>query len=543
MKMMRAACAAMILLLFSAGGVLSQGTQEAAPQFPGHGQAPASNADYKKAAKQFGEVYRVVQQDYATPVNPNRIIFGGGSTVIGAIPGALRTLDPHSNFFDPSRYALLKQQMEGKYFGVGMVIGPRPSKSGTMETEVVQPLPGSPAFKAGLRPGDLIWTVDGKSTQRMDSTQVADLLRGPEGTVVHLTVRRAGVKQPLAFDITRQRITRLSVDDAFMVRPGIAYIRINTFNEVTNAQLSQDLDRLGENNIHGMILDLRGNLGGLLDQAVLVASHFLRAHQLVVYHAGRSSPMERYYVQGGETGPEYPLIVLIDGDTASAAEIVTGALQDHDRALVIGQRSFGKGLVQTEFPLSDNTMLLLVTARYYTPSGRLIQRNYHDVSIYDYFNHYEPGPPPQTQARLTDGGRVVYGGGGIAPDVTVPAVDLNSVQQELVNRGAFFDFGRTYLASHKTVPADFVPDRKVMQEFKAFLPSESVDISDAQSRANEAFIRDHIRIQLVSTIYGEEAGDKISVENDPLVNKAIEDLPRAAQLLVNRNRYMALRGR
>jgi carboxyl-terminal processing protease len=543
MRMRSAAWAAALLLFISASGGFCQSPQPA-PQFQGHGNAPGSGADFQGAAKRFGEVYRLVQHDYATPVNANKAIYGpSGSTTIGAIPAMLRTLDPHSNFFDPSRYASLRQEMAGKYFGVGMEIGSRPGRSGKIETEVMQPLPGSPAFKAGLRPGDIIWTVDGRDAQILSSTQVADLLRGPEGTVVHLTVRRAGVKQPLTFSITRQRITQLSVDDAFMVRSGIAYIRINTFNEVTNEQLSQDLQRLGENNIHGMILDLRGNLGGLLNQAVLVASHFLRPHQLVVYHYGRNSSMERYDVQGGETGPEFPMIVLIDDNTASAAEIVTGALQDHDRALVMGQRSFGKGLVQTEFPLSDKTMLLLVTARYYTPSGRLIQRDYSDLSLYDYFNHYQPSPLPHSQARLTDGGRVVYGGGGIAPDVVVPQVKFNAVQQELVNRGAFFDFGRIYLASHKSIPVGFMPDRKVLQQFKAFLLSENVALSNAEFLANESFISEHIRIQLVSTIYGEEAADKIQVENDPLVQRAIETLPQAAQLLVNRNRYMALRGR
>jgi carboxyl-terminal processing protease len=335
----------------------------------------------------------------------------------------------------------------------------------------------------------------------------------------------------------------LSVDSAFMIRPGIAYIHIQTFNnELTNHQLSAALDRLGQNNFKGLILDLRGNGGGLLQQAVEVASHFLRTNQLIVYHYGRSSPMERYYVTQGEEGPEYPMIVLIDGNTASAAEIVAGALQDHDRALVVGQRSFGKGLVQSQFPLSDRTMLLLVTAHYYTPSGRLIQRDYSDLSLYDYYNHYDPAPLPHTQARLTDGGRVVYGGGGISPDIAVPPVKLNSTEQELSDDRVLLDFGRTYLATHQSVPRDFKPDRKVLDAFKAFLASYGVAISPQDVQANESFIRKRIQAQIVKSIYGVEAANEIEIAHDPLVLKSLSEFGQAYALLIRARRYMGSRG-
>jgi carboxyl-terminal processing protease len=359
---------------------------------------------------------------------------------------------------------------------------------------------------------------------------------------VRVSVLREGLNHPIQFTLTREKITQLSVDSAFMIRPGVAYIHIATFNEVTNSQLSADLDRLGQNNLRGLVLDLRGNLGGLLEQAVEVASHFLRTNQLVVYHYGRSSPMRRYYVTEGEQGPEYPMVVLIDGNTASAAEIVAGALQDHDRALLMGERSFGKGLVQTEFPLSDQTMLLLTTAHYYTPSGRLIQRDYSDISLYDYYNHYDPAPSPRTQARLTDGGRVVYGGGGITPDVAVPPVKLNATEQKLTDAGVFLDFERRYLASHQTISHDFKPDREVLEEFRSFLESEGMAISPRDFQANESFIREHIRAQVISTIYGVEAGAQIGVDSDPLVAKSLESLSQARELLVHARRYMASRG-
>jgi carboxyl-terminal processing protease len=518
-------------------------------QDPGDVPPPKSNADFKASVKRLGEVYQLVEKNYADPVNPDVALYGasgnnaaGADNSEGAIPGMLKVLDPHSQFFDPSRYAKLRQQMEGDYFGVGMEIAPRPGKMGKVVTEVVEPLPGSPAFRAGLRPGDVISAVNGQSTADMDSGQVASLLKGPEGTQVHVSVLREGVNRPLQFTLTREKITQLSVDSAFMIRPGIAYIHIATFNEVTNNQLSADLDRLGQNNFKGLILDLRGNLGGLLEQAVEVASHFLRTNQLIVYHYGRSSPMRRYYATQGERGPEYPMVVLIDGNTASAAEIVTGALQDHDRALVIGEHSFGKGLVQTEFPLSDRTMLLLTTAHYYTPSGRLIQRDYSDISLYDYYYHYDPVPSPHTQARLTDGGRVVYGGGGITPDVVIPPVKLNSTEEKLTDAGVFLDFERRYLASHSVVPRDFKPDRDVLEEFKSFLNSEGIAVSTRDFDSNESFIREHIQAQVISTIYGVEAGNEIGVDSDPLVEKSLDSLRQARELLVHARRYMASRG-
>ncbi len=505
--------------------------------------APDKRADARASLKQFSDVFGLIEKDYADPVNPNLAIYGpSGSNKLGAIPAMLRVLDPHSNFFDPKRFAQLEEEMQGKYYGVGMQIGPMPDKTGKMVTVVEEPLPDSPAFRAGIRPGDIIQAVDGKSTAGMDTAQVANLLRGPRGTAVQVAIQREGVVKPLEFTLTRHKIMPRSVDSAFMLHPGIAYIHIDTFNETTNSELTADLDRLGPQNLNGLVLDLRGNLGGLLQEAVGVASHFLRKGQLIVYHYGRISASQRYYVVNGETGPEYPIVVLINQNTASAAEIVTGALQDHDRALVMGQRSFGKGLVQTEFPLSDHTMLLLTTARYYTPSGRLIQRDYSDISLYDYYNHYDPTPLPHTQVRMTDGGRTVYGGGGISPDIPVPPRKLNPVETRLAAAGVFFDFGRSYLAHHKTVPAGFTPGRKVLDEFRKFLPAEHVTLSDAEFKANEPFIREQIRVQLIRTIYGPDAANHIVVENDPLVGQAVDSLGQAKALLVHAQHYMASRG-
>ncbi len=493
--------------------------------------------------KQFTHIYDLVQRNYADPVPADRAIYGPDNSSIGAIPGMLRTLDPHSNFFSPRAFANLREEQEGRYYGVGMTIETRLNRAGKFITYVAVPIPGSPAFKAGLRPGDAIIAVNGKSAEGLQVQQVAAMLKGPKGTVVHVTISREGYDQPLEFTITRDEIKRPSVDAAFMIRPGVAYISITGFDETTNEELTAALKRLNANHeMKGLVLDLRGNPGGLLQEAVDVCEHFLQKNQLIVYHYGRRAHEKRYYVQSGEKGNPYPIVVLINRNTASAAEIVTGALQDHDRALVMGEPSFGKGLVQTVYPLSEHAGLALTTARYYTPSGRLIQRDYAHVSLYDYYYRPEDAPAPHTEVRLTDGGREVYGGGGITPDVEVPVPKLTPAEQKLQDRGAFYDFGKYYLGIHKTVPRDFEAGDEVIREFEQFLAQQHIPVSNEEVQENLDFIKKRIRLQLVAVIYGTDEAKRIEVENDPLVAKAIEDLPQAAALLANARRYMASRG-
>lgn len=495
--------------------------------------------DIQSNLNAFTRIYELVEQNYAEPVDPDRAIYGPPETNQGTIPGMLRTLDPHSIFFDPRAFAKLREDQEGRYFGVGMQIGPRPGKVGKIVTMVVLPMPGSPAFRAGLRPGDIIIRVDGKSTDGLDTTQVAALLKGPKGTVVHVVVDREGSEQPLEFAITREEISRRSVDAAFLIRPGVAYIHILNFNETTDEELKDALKKLSVKTLEGMILDLRGNPGGLLQEAVDVADHFLGKSQLIVYHNGRHSHEKRYYASKGDANYDYPMIALVNRLTASAAEILAGALQDHDRALVMGEPSFGKGLVQTVFPLSEHTGLALTTARYFTPAGRLIQRDYLDVSLYDYYYHFEQSLPPRGEVRLTDGGREVYGGGGIAPDVKISEPKLTPTQEMLAQRSAFFNFGKFYFASRRTVPADFVPGDEVLQEFRQFLADKKIPVSDQDFKDNQEFIKNHIRWQLVDVVYGEYEAARVGAESDYVVAKALEHLGEARELLAHAKRYVA----
>ena len=502
------------------------------------------DSDVKNSLNELTRVYNVVEQNYADVVDPDRAIYGvlpdqPGESNVGAIPGALRSLDPHSNFYDPQAFSKMREEQEGKYYGVGMQIGLRPGKLGKPVVVVMFPIPGSPAFRAGLRPGDIIAKVNGQPTEGMSTQQVADKLKGPKGTQVHITVTREGYDQPLEYDITRDEISQRSVDDVFTLKPGIAYIHIGKFNETTNDELTEALKGLGEKTLQGMVLDLRGNPGGLLQEAVDVSDHFLEKTQLIVYHHGRHSEERRYYAKKGDDGKEYPIVVLINRYTASAAEIVTGALQDHDRALVMGQPSFGKGLVQTVFPLSEHTGLALTTARYYTPSGRLIQRDYDNVSLYDYYYHPEDSPTPHTDVRLTDGGREVYGGGGITPDIKYEEPKLTPTQEMILQHNVLFEFGKYYLGIHKTIPHDFQVTDAVVQEFRQFLGEEKFPISDQDLKDNSDFLRTHIRLQLVDFIFGTTEANRMGMEDDPLVQKAVDAMPQASELLAKAKRFIA----
>src|SRR5499425_3234003 len=405
--------------------------------FSQRNQAPAADTDVRDNLKQFSEVYDLVEQNYAEPVNADKAIYNG------AIPGMLHVLDPHSNFFDPKSYSALREEQRGKYYGVGMTIAPRNNK-----VIVLAPFVGTPAYKAGIRPGDVIIAVDGKPTDNMTAGDVADMLKGAKGTTVHISILREAAEKPLEFTVVRDEIPRYSVDLKFEIKPGIGYIHLSAFNETTEREVEDALEQFGE--MKGLIFDMRGNPGGLLNEGVGVADKFLKKGQVIVSHHGRSSPEKVYRAAHGNSGKEYPLVVLVNRGTASAAEIVAGAIQDHDRGLIVGETTFGKGLVQTVYPLSENTGLALTTAKYYTPSGRLIQRDYSNLSLYDYYyNRENEENNASHEIKLTDSGRTVYGGGGITPDVKIPPIKSNRFEDTLLQHYVFFNFAKRYIVNHR----------------------------------------------------------------------------------------------
>ena len=516
--------------------------------YGGHVKATGADDDeLERSLRLLTRVYAAVEENYADPVNPERAIYNG------AVPGMLRTLDPHSNFLDPKSYQLLREEQRGRYYGVGMQVAPRGGK-----TVVLAPFVGSPAYRAGLRPGDVIAKVDDKPTDNLSTTEVAELLKGPKGTSVRITVIREGSSRPLEFVIVRDEIPRPSIEQAYEIRPGVGYIRIANFSETTGRELQSNLRKLDARSLKGLVLDLRNNPGGLLTEGVAVADMLLARGQVIVSHKGRASGEKVYRANQGNHGLEYPLVVLINRQSASASEIVAGAIQDHDRGLVVGETSFGKGMVQTVYPLGDTTGLALTTAYFYTPSGRLIQRVFTGISLYDYY-YYRDEPDKndngthRKQTRVTDSGRTVYGGGGITPDekitcgyFSVPSgvcyslVPLKGFLRMLeVQKYAFFNFARHYLGRHNTIPRNFEVDDQVLSQFRHFLEQEKVSYAEQDFQQNLDLIRRRIKQELLISIFGKIEGDRIAIESDPQVLRAVELMPKAKALAESARRILA----
>ncbi len=508
------------------GGLYAPGVEGAAP-------SPASDDDIRSSVAQFTKVYALVEKNFADPVAGDKAVYRG------AIPGMLRVLDPHSNFFDPREFQTLREEQRGHYYGVGMQISL--SRNGTGKTIVLAPFPGAPAYKAGIRPGDTILAVDDKSAENLSLTEIADLLKGPRGTEVKVTIGREGHDAPLEFKLIRDEIPRETVKEAFWIKPGIAHLQIDSFNENTSREVEKNLARLGEQNIKGLVLDLRGNPGGLLNEGVAVAGRFLRKGQTIVSHRGRASAEKPYTARTGNGAHDYPIVVLVNRYSASAAEIVAGALQDHDRAWILGENTFGKGLVQTVYPLGENTGLALTTARYYTPSGRLIQRDYSNVSFYDYYFRKSTEEKNPLDAKSTDSGRTVYGGGGITPDQKYE-LKLNKLQRQIVNKYAFFNFVAMYRGTREqNIQKGWEPDAVVMAEFHSYLIKNNVQFSEAEFSEIQDWIKSQIRLNMYSSAFGVEEARRLGVETDPEVADAVSALPKAKALLETAKKVVAQR--
>jgi carboxyl-terminal processing protease len=497
----------------------------------------ASADDYETAVKDFTQVLDVVQSNYAEPVDVDKAVYDG------AIPGMLRMLDPHSSFFDARQFALMREDQHGKYYGVGMIVAPHDNK-----TMVMAPYVGAPAYNAGLKPGDVIIRIDDKSTDGMTTSDVADLLKGPKGTVVKITASREGYAEPLNFTVTRGEIPRRSVDIAYQIKPGIGYIRLSSFaSENTDREIAQALKQIDASSLDGLVLDMRGNPGGLLNEAVGVADMFLDKGELIVSHHGRASAERKYYAVRGNQGLTIPLVILINNNSASATEIVSGAVQDHDRGLIVGETTFGKGLVQTVTPLSEGAGLALTTARYYTPSGRLIQRDYKGVSLYEY--HYERKVPQHpTEIRLTDSGRQVTGGGGITPDIVISAPKLTKFQQELFRNEVFYPaeagvggFTRWFLGAKPTITKEFTVDDSVMHEFRNYLNKHDVRFTETDIAENQDWIKRKIKQEVFMSTFSMQDGFKVLLDADQQVDKAIDAIPQARALYQNARKVVAQR--
>ncbi len=461
--------------------------------------------------------------------NPADIVYNG-------IDGMLEVLDPHSNFLDPRSFQRMRARQEGSFFGVGIIISRREGK-----VTVIAPIAGTPAAAKGLRAGDVIAKVEGEATDNLTLDEVVDRVRGPEGSSVHLTIERPGLKEPLEIQIDRTRIPTNSVRFAFMLRPDIGYIRLSEFSNTSVHEVREAIRDLESQGMTQLVFDLRNNPGGGLEAAVGVADTFLRPGQVIVTTKGRKPENDQVFrAPGRGTHFNGPLVILVNEGSASASEIVAGAVQDHDRGLVLGETTWGKGLVQTVFTVRD-TGLALTTARYYTPSGRCIQRDY--ASYIDYITHRNgitDDTAPKNEVFETDAGRTVLGGGGITPDVTVKLSELPEPVVRLYGQSAFFRFAVELLqkvptADQAAFGRGFSVDDLTLQRFWKFVRDNSIvdeaTIEAAQSdgRALEE-VRRAVQVEVLNSTIGLEAGYREAIEGDDQIRAAVEYMGEAADM-------------
>ncbi|UCF38302.1 MAG: S41 family peptidase [Acidobacteriota bacterium] len=503
--------------------------------------------DNKDLLKTFTSVFAMVQEKYATEIPSDTLMES-------AVRGMLRTLDPHSSFFSTRDYDRLQEEQKGKYYGLGISI--RAESPGSGRVVVVEPpSPGTPAYKAGLRAGDVIAKIEGEPIDDWElNTEVIPNLKGPRGTTFNITVERPGEDEPLPFTVERDEIPMYTIKYVFRIRPTIGYVRITRFAETTGEELDEALKSLGENDLDGLILDLRDNPGGALSQALEVSDRFLDRGQSIVSTRSRTGRDDRDYKASRPQTIHYPMVVLINESSASASEIVAGALQDHDRALILGETSFGKALVQTIFPLEGSRGLALTTGKYYTPSERLIQRSYSE-SFWDYYNHRDEETSRDKDAYFTDGGRVVFGGGGITPDEEVK-LERFSRPLRRVQRGNLFRLfaSKVYsgniedafmtenppekiealsLKDREKLADQFVLSDQLYTRFLDFAQESDVELSADEIAANEVYFKNFLRQELLLLLVGDEASYKVALELDKQVQTAIDRIPLVENLLAS----------
>lgn len=502
----------------------------------------ASQARQSIITQDFSDALELIRSNY---VDGKRLDLN--ELTKSTLTGMLHSLDPHSNYFDAKDYRELLNDEQSEYIGIGASIA-NYTKNGITETYITAAFPDSPALRAGLRFGDKIISVSGENMSGKDSFYVREKIRGAKGTVARLTVERANSGKVETIEIKRGVVPQPSLPDTYLLRPGIGYIDLTRgFTYTTSAELDAALKDLHEQGINSLILDLRDNPGGILDQAVKVAERFLPPGQIVVTQRGRTEIDNRTW-KSNYKNPEFvSLVVLVNDGSASASEIVTGALQDYDRALVVGEKTFGKGLVQSVINLPYGSGLTLTTARYYTPSGRSIQRDYSNGNLYDYFQHKVNYTESNNLAKIskTLTGRTVYGGDGITPDENIKPEILDSAQIKLLDPLFFFSIeavnGRIQRLEnfkikspvqygHRIQTSDFPAGNELFTAFKSYLQKTGENFTDEQLEANQKFILLRLRFNLATAAFGSVAANQVLIENDVQVAKAVETLPRAQTL-------------
>lgn len=538
----------------------SQNVSKNIPKLAVSAPAASKNVTVENIESDVAEALTVIESNHVTGKKLNY-----NDVFKSSIDGMLHSLDPHSNYFDAKEFEQFRTDQSSRYYGIGATIGDLSDEKDTViATYIRATFDNAPAHRAGLRYGDKIIEVNGASMLGKPLSEVRNFLRGPRGTQAKIVVERYATGKRENVDIIRDAVSQPSIAEAYMIRPGVGYIAMTGgFNQTTYAEFAEAMKSLKARGMKQLVLDLKNNGGGLVGQAYRVANSFLSTGQTVFTQKGRLDGTTEPYKAENPNPETMPVVVLVNRNSASASEILAGALQDHDRALIVGENTFGKGLVQNPFVLDYGSMLLLTIAKYETPSGRLIQRDYSDGNLYDYYtNGGIKGDDPSLMAPTgaeskTDLGRTVYSGGGINPDVAIKADTITTerfrVQQKMSNPLFAFalDLSAGRIKGHENYKVDrpivFAYDLKAVdypisenlyQTFKTFAV-QKYKYSPAQIDKEREFVERMLRTELVTAAYGSTTSFQVSNEYDNQLKKAIELLPQAKQLALEGARAKA----
>lgn len=463
--------------------------------------------DLDPALRQFIDVLSVVQEKGAERPPIDKMVYEG------AIPSMLRELDPHTQFFDPQQFQQLKQMEDSEQKGFGSIVSVLPG-----QVIFLQTLPGTPSNKAGIQAGDELVAVNNIAIRPLEPQQIVELLTEARQQRVQIYVRRQGSARPLQFTLTPELVDSPSVDRAYLLQPGFGYIRIASWDLQTAKQLADTIGKIGGDRLQGLVLDLRNNPGGVVKAALDAASMFLKPGQRILTAKGRSSDPQNADVPRNANPYRFLISVIVNGKTASASEILSGALQDHDRAVIVGEPSYGKGLVQSVMPLSDGTGLAITTAFYYTPSGRSIQKPLRDSAL---SNTFTDKPNPSAPIYRTDGGRQVVGGGGIQPDIRVGPPSLTRLETVLDASGVLTSFATEYLSKHSPLKESFEVTPGTLDELKVFLAARSIQPSLGEWSAERPWISTRLKEEIVTQARGVEQGEELQAKHDPQIQAAL----------------------
>ncbi|HVR98873.1 MAG TPA: S41 family peptidase [Thermoanaerobaculia bacterium] len=493
----------------------------------------ALTTEARDTLRLYTELVNVAHERYGAKVRYSDLVYS-------SIDGLLRTLDPHTGFLPPEAYQGMRERQQSTYYGLGLLVGFRDG-----QLTVISPMEGTPGARLGIQTGDVISTIDGESTETLSLDDAVDRLKGPKGTQVKITVVRRGLDRPLEMTVTRAEIPQTTVRQSYMLTPTTGYVMITEFSRSTGREVAEAVAKLKDQGMRQLLIDLRNNGGGVLDPAIEISDQLLPEGSTVVETRGRiRDSFQSYKAEGRFDKVDVPVVVLVNEGSASASEIVAGAVQDHDRGLIVGTPSWGKGLVQTVYNLSYGAAIALTTAKYYTPSGRLIQRDY--TSYYDYYTHSGAGTPEMLGKTVkedeifhTDLGRKVYGGGGITPDVIIENEEMAPFTQFLLSRNTFFNFAVDYHRRHPVKSVDWKPGPEVLTEFRQWVAEQSISTTqELEKEFADARLRDQvllqIRAEVMNSVAGQEARHRVLAQADKQIQTALSQFDRAAALQAER---------